>query len=185
MFSESIKRHALGLGLVASLGLGVLAPSAIAQDDQETPEGVVTHPAHVHVGSCAELDPNPAFPLNNVGPRLTDDDEMPAPEDVRGSLSANPVMISETEIDANFDDLLETAHAINVHASDQDIATYVACGDIGGPVLDDNLYIGMNQQNDSGLYGIARLEKDGDDKTKVTVYLFNSMTAPAEGTPAA
>ncbi len=186
MFSQSIKRHALGLGLVASLGLGVLAPSAIAQDDQETPEGVITHPAHVHVGSCSELDPNPAYPLNNVGPRLNDDDEMPNTEDVKGSLSANPVMISETEIDVNLDDLLEQAHAINVHASDQDIATYIACGDIGGPVLDDELYIGMIQQNDSGVYGIAKLEKEDDDKTKVTVYLVHTQNAPgAEGTPAA
>jgi hypothetical protein len=185
MFSDSIKRNLLGLGLVASLGLGVLAPSAIAQDDDETPEAVVTHPAHVHVGSCAELDPNPAFPLDNVGPRLTDDDEMPDPEDVKGSLAANPVMMSETEIDVNLDDLLETAHAINVHASDQDVATYIACGDIGGPLLDDELYIGMNQQSDSGMYGIAKLEKEDDDKTKVTVYLFNTATAPADGTPAA
>jgi hypothetical protein len=185
MLSATLKRNVLGLGLVASLGLGVLAPSAVAQDDQETPEAVVTHPAHVHVGSCAELDPNPAYPLDNIGPRLTDDDEMPDPEDVKGSLTANPVMMSETEIDVNLDDLLETAHAINVHASDQDIATYIACGDIGGPVLDDELYIGMIQQNDSGVYGIARLEKEDGDKTKVTVWLVHTLTAPEQGTPAA
>lgn len=179
------KQQCLGLGLVAALGLGAMSTGVHAQDAQEFPEGVITHPAHVHVGSCAELDPNPAFPLNNVGPRLTDDDEMPATEDVKGSLSANPVMISETEIDVNLDELLNTAHAINVHASDQDIATYVACGDIGGPLLDDDMYIGMNQQNDSGVYGIAKLEKEDGDKTKVTIYLFDSATAPAEGTPTA
>jgi hypothetical protein len=180
-----VKKQLVGLGLVAAIGFGTMGSSVFAQDAQEFPEGVITHPAHVHVGSCAELDPNPAFPLNNVGPRLTDDNEMPAPEDVKGSLSANPVMISETEIDVNLDDLLETAHAINVHASDQDIATYIACGDIGGPLLDDDLYIGMNQQNDSGIYGVAKLEKEDGDKTKVTIYLFDSAAAPAEGTPAA
>ena len=122
------------------------------------------------------------YPLDNVGPRLTDDDKMPGPEDIKGSLTANPVEYSQTEIDVKLDDLLKESYAINVHESDQNIANYIACGDIGGPVLNDELYIGLNQQNDSGYYGIATLKKK-DDKTEVTVYLFNSQTPQAQGTP--
>jgi len=175
-------RNLLALAVIAVLGLGVLGSGAYAQDATETPATVVTHPAHVHKGTCAQLDPNPAYPLDNVGPRLTDDDKMPAPEDIKGSLTANPVEYSQKEIDVSLDDLLKEAYAINVHESDQNIATYIACGDIGGPVLDDELYIGLNQQNDSGYYGIATLKKKGD-KTEVTVYLFNSQTPQAQGTP--
>lgn len=175
------------VGIVLAIAINVinLPGPATAQDEEETVEAVVTHPAHVHVGSCAELDPNPAFPLNNVGPRTDDDGNMPEPDQIKGSLSANPVMISETEIDVNLDDLLETAHAINVHESDQNMGTYIACGDIGGPVIDDELYIGLITQSDSGFSGIAKLEKD-DDKTDVTIYLMSApVDSAVESTPEA
>jgi hypothetical protein len=177
-------RHLLAIALIAMLGLTTLGATALAQDD-ETPEAVVTHPAHVHLGTCAELDPNPAYPLDNVGPRLTDDEELPASEDIKGSLTANAVEYSQTEIDVNLDDLLTEAHALNVHESDQNAGNYIACGDIGGPVLDDKLYIGLMMQNDSGYVGIATFEKQDDDKTEVTVYLFNTVTTDGQATPEA
>ena len=174
-------RHLLAIAVIAMMGLGAFGATVVAQDETET---VVTHPAHVHAGTCAELDPNPAYPLDNVGPRLTDDDELPASEDIKGSLTANAVEYSQTEIDVNLDDLLTEAHALNVHESDQNIGNYIACGDIGGPVLDDKLYIGLTEQNDSGYVGIATFEKK-DDKTEVTVYLFNSVTTGEQATPEA
>lgn len=175
-------RYLLAIAVIAVMGFGALGTSVVAQDD--TAEAVITHPAHVHVGSCAELDPNPAYPLDNVGPRLTDDDELPASEDIKGSLTANAVEYSQTEIEVNLDDLLAEAHAINVHESDQNVGNYIACGDIGGPVLDDKLYIGLMEQNDSGYVGIATLEKK-DDKTQVTVYLFNTVPTEGQATPEA
>lgn len=177
---------ALAVASVLSLGI---AGGVLAQDATETPGGIVTHPAHIHMGSCAELDPNPAYPLDDVGPRLNDDDEMPDAENTKGSLNAAPVEYSETEeIDVKFDDLFTEAHAINVHESAQNIQNYIACGDIGGVVLDDKVYIGLHEQNDSGYSGIAIVEKDGDDKSKVTIYLTRDVDASApeaEGTPAA
>ena len=176
----SARKQIIGLSLAAVLGLGAYG-GALAQDDPtETPEGaVITHPAHVHKGSCAELDPNPAYPLNNVGPRTDDDGNPPDPDEIKGSLAANPVEVSETEIEVNLDDILTEAYAINVHLSDQEVTTYIACGDLGGPVLDDKLYVGLNEQNGSGYHGIAILEKD-DDNTKVTIYLAQSPEmAPA------
>lgn len=173
----------LGLTLGGMLAVGAFG-GVLAQD--EAPEGVITHPAHVHMGSCAELDPNPQFPLDNVGPRVNDDGELPPPEDIKGSLTAAPVEYSETEIEASFDELLESAHAINIHESDQNIQNYIACGDIGGPVLDDKVFIGLLPQNNSGYSGVAELEKNGDDKVNVKVYLFSgvsSETPPATPTP--
>jgi hypothetical protein len=178
---RSARKQFIGLGLAAALGLGVIGSGGVlAQDDPtETPEGtVITHPAHVHMGTCAELDPNPAYPLNNVGPRTDDDGNPPDPDEIMGSLSSNPVEVSETEIEVNLDDILMEAHAINVHLSDQEVTTYIACGDLGGPVLDDKLYIGLSEQNDSGYYGIAILEKD-DDNTKVTIYLAQTSDTAA------
>jgi len=186
MKSSSLFRYALALVLITAVAAGWLGARAVAQEDKTvTADEVVTHPAHIHKGTCAELDPNPAYPMDNVGPRLTDDEELPDPEDVKGSLTANPVEYSQTEIEANLEDLLGEAYALNVHESDQNVTTYIACGDLGGPLLDDKLYIGLMQQNDSGYFGIATLEKKGDDKTEVTIYLFTTAAGEGQATPTA
>jgi hypothetical protein len=171
------------VAVLSLVALGTLGSVATAQDATQTPTAVVTHPSHIHLGTCQDLDPNPAYPLNNIGPR-TDDDGNPAdPEDVKGSLTANPVEVAESKIDVKLDDLLGQAYALNVHESDQNITNYIACGDLGGPVLDDKLIIGLQEQNDSGYSGIAILEKDGDS-TEVTVYLVYDSNQPAgEATP--
>jgi hypothetical protein len=67
----------------------------------------VPQPVHIHEGTCAELNPQPAFPLENL-------------ED--GT--------SETTVDISVADLQSSEYAINAHASEEDVETYVACGDI-------------------------------------------------------
>ena len=66
-----------------------------------------SQPAHVHQGSCANLDPNPKYGLSNV---------------VNGK--------STTEIPVKLEDLLKDQTAINVHKSADEVKTYVACGNI-------------------------------------------------------
>ena len=176
MFSRA--RAGASLLAVGLVSLGAVAGIASAQDATQTPAVVTTHPSHVHNGTCTNLDPNPAYPLDNVGPRTDDDGNPPSTDDIKGSLTSNPVETAETTIDVKLDDVLDTAHALNVHESDQNMSNYIACGDIGGPVLDDKLFIGLQQQNDSGYSGVAILEKDGDS-TKVTVYLVYDSGQPA------
>ena len=65
-------------------------------------------PAHIHKGSCADLDASPEYAL----------------EDVSGGTSI-------TTVDAKLDDLRDGAFAINVHASAAELETYVACGNVG------------------------------------------------------
>ena len=65
-------------------------------------------PAHIHEGTCAQLDPAPAFPLENV---------------TGGA--------SETVIEVALPDLLAGGYAINLHQSVDDLEAYVACGDVG------------------------------------------------------
>jgi hypothetical protein len=66
------------------------------------------HPAHIHEGTCDDLDPNPTYPLNAV--------------DADG--------VSETDIDVSLEDLLASPYAVNIHESDTNLGTYVACGEI-------------------------------------------------------
>ena len=64
-------------------------------------------PAHIHMGTCADLNPAPQYPLQNV----TD-----------GS--------STSTVAASLDSLLAEDMAINVHRSEQQADLYVACGNI-------------------------------------------------------
>jgi hypothetical protein len=70
--------------------------------------GSGSQPVHIHKGTCAQLDPKPAFPLSPL---------------VNGK--------SETVVKASLEDL-EKGYAINGHKSAQEIKTYVFCGDIKG-----------------------------------------------------
>ena len=72
-----------------------------------SPFGREHQPAHIHKGTCADLDPEPAFPL----PDLVD------------GVAGDTVAIS-------LDELREGGYAINIHRSQQQAGLYVACGDI-------------------------------------------------------
>jgi hypothetical protein len=65
------------------------------------------HPAHIHDGTCANLDPTPLYPLANV----------------QGGMSSTTVPAALTELPSS-------PKAINVHRSASEMQTYVACGDI-------------------------------------------------------
>ena len=159
----------------------VLAAGAAAQDDDDDDDangaGQLTlsgasHPAHIHDGTCPTLG-DVVYPLNNVAPRGAgeDDDDTDDDSAYRGAEGAAAGLVSETEVEAALDDILAAPHAVNVHASEQDIGTYVACGELGGVVVDDELIVGLRPLNGSGLAGIAVLEDDDDGETEVTVYL--------------
>jgi hypothetical protein len=65
-------------------------------------------PAHIHKGTCAKLDPAPAFPLETVS-------------DGKSTTLLKNVKLSE---------LMSGTYAINVHKSTADLKDYVACGDL-------------------------------------------------------
>ena len=65
------------------------------------------HPAHIHEGTCADLNPAPAFPLTDV---------------VDGR--------SETTVDVDISELTASEYAVNVHESAENADVYVACADV-------------------------------------------------------
>ena len=67
----------------------------------------VGQPMHIHKGTCASLDPAPAFGLT--------------------TLTAGK---SETTVDVPLTNLQQGGYAINGHKSAQDAKTYVFCGNI-------------------------------------------------------
>src|SRR5215212_6160044 len=159
---------------VATAGLfiagGVGSP---AQD--ATPAGGLAHahPAHIHLGTCSELDPNPTFPLTDVA---LASNESGAEAD---SAAAIPVERSVTTVDATLEDLRTGGYAINIHQSADDIGTYIACGNLSGAIDDSGaLVVGLGELNDSGHSGVAILTEQGD-QTDVRVYLTEGLSSAA------
>ncbi|MCO5216696.1 MAG: hypothetical protein M9953_02925 [Thermomicrobiales bacterium] len=142
---------------------------------------VTAHPAHIHLGTCADLDPNPVAPLQSLLPiGVNPDDDDVQTQETLGVLTVGPVAYSETDdVDFDWDAMLETSHALAVHESDENIQNYIACGDIGGVVFSDddderNLVIGLHPVGESGFSGIAFLSKDDDGDVDVEVYLVGA-----------
>ncbi len=67
----------------------------------------VAQPAHIHKGSCANLDPKPLYPLTSL----------------TNGTSSTEVMVQMSELEKG-------GYAINIHKSGAEVATYVSCGDI-------------------------------------------------------
>jgi hypothetical protein len=176
----SLKQIVAGVVIVGGLAFGGAA-AVLADDEGPAPD--VSHPAHIHAGDCANLDPNPVAPLNNIEPILEDSDDETANQP-EGILTASRVLYSQSEeFELAWDDMLATSHSVNVHLSEQEIATYIACGEIGGNVVDDKLVIALHPLNDSGYSGIAILTKDGDGNVDVEVYLSEPVATEPAGTP--
>ena len=104
----------IDLGELNDSGMSGTATLRAAGDETEIVlalEGAAgDHPSHVHSGTCNDLDPNPAFPLENV--------------DADGN--------STTTIGISLEDLQAEPFAINIHKSADEIGVYVACGEIVG-----------------------------------------------------
>lgn len=103
------------LDLMEQSGSGESGTATLTADGEKTKVVIALdnprtapQPAHIHAGSCEELDPTPAFGLENV---------------VDGA--------STTVVDEPLDDLRDGNYAINVHKSAAKLDVYVACGDIG------------------------------------------------------
>ena len=89
-------------------------------------------------------------------------------------LTAPRVLYSETDVEMSLDDMLAESYSINLHESEEQIQNYIACGEIGGVRVDDQILVGLRSLNDSGYTGTAILESDGDN-TNVKVYLAEPM----------
>jgi plastocyanin len=159
----------LAAGLFVIGGIG-----GAAQDATPAAGSGHAHPAHIHLGTCDALDPNPAFPLTDVA--LAPD----ASGEAANGATAIPVERSVTTVDATVEDLRSGGYAINVHQSADDIGTYIACGDLSG-VIDDSraLVVGLGELNDSGHSGVAILTEQGE-QTDVSVYLTEALSGAAE-----
>lgn len=116
--------------------------------------------AGIYTGTC-EVMGERVFELRDV---VVGPDNRGAMEFV-GSPNASIVENShDTELQTSLSDLTETPHVIVVF-EDTEATNVIACGEIGGFMIsdDDDLYIGLRQQNDSGFAGVALLDGEHED----------------------
>ena len=156
------------LALVTTLAAMVLLVPAGSAQTPEAGMAGATHPAHIHSGTCAELG-DVVVPLNDLA---APDGEFTGPE------SAVAVTLSENVVDVPLQEIIDGGHAINVHLSNDEIGTYIACGDIGGVITTDEggrqeMMIGLAEMNDSGYTGTVWIGPSADGtQTELSVILL-------------
>lgn len=145
----------LTLGATAALALALVAGGAVVAEHPP-------RPSHIHAGVC----PAPG----DVQAALTD--VAPGDGEAVGAASAITVESSTTTVDLALADIVAADHSIVVHASPDDMGTYVVCGDIGGATRGGSgLAVGLAPVGDSTFSGIAWLGDNGDGTTSVSVFI--------------
>jgi hypothetical protein len=155
------------IGGAMALSLALVPGAAMAQDDMADDDmmmgSMVPHPSHIHVGDCSAIG-DVIAPLSDVGV---------VGNDAQGASHVH-VDIGLTTVDLALDDILAADHSIVVHASADDMGTFISCGGIGGHDVDGSFLVGMGPVGDSGFSGVSWLTDNGDGTTAVQVTISNS-----------
>src|SRR4051812_4074986 len=96
-----------GSGVTGTVSLTSVDDGHTRVDIAVDPAGHDDMPAHIHPGTCADLMPQPKYPLQSVA-------------------SGH----SSTVVAASMADLLAGGLAVNLHDSNDDMATYTACAQL-------------------------------------------------------
>src|SRR5438874_13048878 len=94
-------------GITGTATLTEIGGGKVRVEIKATGAGAGPQPAHIHEGTCAQLNPAPKFPLSPV---------------------ANGT--STSEISTSLEQLMSVPHAIHMHKSPEEIPIYVACADV-------------------------------------------------------
>jgi hypothetical protein len=178
------------LTAVALLSFG--STSALAQDATPPPLTGPSHPVHIHSGSCDALG-DVVYPLNDItlyavtdafsfGPMATPEPSaMATPATPLPAITitkTTPALFSITHIDADITEFISGGFAINAHESAANIQNYIACGDIppctgiACPAV-TGVTVELAPQNNSGYFGVARIEAAPNGGSNVSVFLFD------------
>jgi hypothetical protein len=174
--------HARGRAWMSVAGVAVLAGTmflgGVGNAAAHAEHG---HPARIHKGSCEDLQ-GVAYRLNGVGGSVDTEGAPVATPTTVNPATSYQVMMSETVIDGTLDDLLSGDHAVMIYESDEAMDV-IACGNLGGALMGDQLVVGLAEARIPGHLGFAIFTPDGE-KTDVTVIIGHAM-APMSASGAA
>lgn len=135
--------------------------------------------AAIYAGTCADTGGEPTY---QVGDLLTAEEVSAANADdtsAVGSADAGTMLYAAAEVEVSFDALFaaDQPYALVVRDSADDTGRDVACGELGGFVVDGQVAVGLST-GDSGTYcGVAIFEvsdSTAQGPTPVRVHLFES-----------
>lgn len=161
---------ATGVALAGAMSLAVLGHVAAHAEHG--------HPARIHNGTCESLQ-GVAYRLNGVGGSVDTEGAPVATPTAVNPRTSYQVMMSDTVLDASLDDLLQGDHAVMIYESDEAMDA-IACGNIGGAMLGDELVVGLGEARIPGHLGFAIFTPDGD-RTDVSVILGHAMAPVSAG----
>lgn len=137
------------------------------------------YPARIQEGSCDALG-RVTEKLTGVGAEITLEGTPVPDAEVVGAAVAIPLGLSTTPLAAAMHDLVDTPHAVVVYASDEAMDQTLACGEIGGalmqqepgtPTPGDELAIWLAPTGEAGRPGLALLRSEEGDTSTLTVIL--------------
>jgi hypothetical protein len=161
--------------LLASSSIALAQEESPALEDPTAPNGEAVngsaqaHPLHIHDGSCDQLG-DVKYPLGEISTDfmvhgeaigVSDDQQVDEEGQPVDGTERQQVALNLTLVAASLDDLTGAPHAINIHQSEEDMGTNIACGDITGSVFDGGtLAIRLNEVDGSGYIGFALFRED-------------------------
>ena len=183
----NLKRTTLSAAIASSFAAFALfgvALGAVAQDNTPTPAPAATSTgmtAAIHQGSCQDPVPQEIVGLGSFGQPTNSDGQI---VETQGIQTGPPLLqAAASGLDFNMTDSLGSGEAfvILVHQSAEQYNTYLACGELSGPIVDNNLAVGLRPINNAGYAGVATLSAS-DATTDSTVYLMSDLLALSGGT---
>ena len=169
---------AVGLGAGGlDLGSGAAQQTTPAAEERRGDEPA--HPVAFHTGSCQQPSEDAAYTLGVVGPQQTDEGQPVGAEDIRGRLTTPPILEGSGAVDVPLEDLLDEnePYVLAVHESDEAFGTILACGEVAGALVNDQITLALRPVDDSDYAGVAALGATDEDGTAGTVILFAEVDA--------
>jgi hypothetical protein len=162
-----------------ALGAAALPAAPLALQQPADPQSQFL--AAIHSGDCRQPSADPLAALATLGPEPGSDGEPAGADDRGGQATISPLITGSGSTTVPLDTLLdETAPTVLVvHQGTQPTDGPLACGEIGGVVVDDQLTLALRPLADSGYAGVAALGADDDGGTAGSVVLFADVDALA------
>ena len=128
------------------------------------------------MAGCSGMMGSPEADMGDMDMGTPDDTGAAAEAAAGEDMAMDVESESTTTVTTTFDELTGAEHVINLHESAENIGNYIACGAITGePSAEGVLEVTLDEQNASGLEGMATLTDNGDGTIDVHVQLWHVM----------
>ncbi len=182
----NLKRKSLSATVAMSFAAVALFGAsfgATAQDNTPTPAPAASSTgmtAAIHQGSCQDPVTQEIVGLGSFGEPTGEDGQIIETQGIQ----TGPALLQAAAdgVPFNLTDTLAAgeAYVIIVHQSPEQYSTYLACGELAGPVVDNNLAVGLRPINNAGYAGVVTIAADGDTLAS-TAYLMSDLLALSGG----